>query len=375
MAGTSSVSRVVALEEAFLHPRVWDLFPEPLQRKYQPVRARLSDVGAERIRLMDAAGIDVQVLSHVQPGVQVLSDEQAQLAVAVSREVNDWLAAAVAAHPGRFAGFAMLPTQSPADAADELQRAVRDLGFKGALINGHSNGHYLDEPSFDVLLGRAESLGVPIYIHPTDPPPAVTDCYYAPFDSALVPTWGWPVETGTHLLRLICAGVFDRHPNLKIIVGHMGEVLPFCFTRLNVGLTMAGWLLGAESDRKDVPQPPMRRSVGYYLRENVFITSSGVFDVPVFDCARAMLGLDNLMFSVDYPFQDNFAAMEFLQRCKLSPEDKERFAHRTAEKLLKLDDRRGEIDIGSGPVGDSWYRLRSRAKSRIGRALISALVK
>ena len=367
---TKSVSRVVALEEAFLHPRVWDLFPESLQRKYQPVRARLSDVGAERIRLMDAAGIDVQVLSHVQPGVQVLADEQAGLAVAVSRDVNDWLAEAVAAHPARFAGFAMLPTQSPADAADELERAVRDLGFKGALINGHTNGRYLDEPSFDVLLDRAESLGVPIYIHPTDPPQAVTDCYYAPFDAALVPTWGWPVETGTHLLRMICAGVFDRRPNLKVIVGHMGELLPFCFTRLNVGLTMAGWLLSAEADN-----PPMRNSVGYYLRDNVFITSSGVFDVPVFDCARAMLGIDNLMFSVDYPFQDNFAAMEFLERCDLSPADKERFAHRTAEKLLKLDDQQGEIGIGSSAVGEAWYRLRSRATSKIGRALISALVK
>jgi predicted TIM-barrel fold metal-dependent hydrolase len=367
---TKSVSRVVALEEAFLHPRVWDLFPESLQRKYQPVRARLSDVGRERIRLMDAAGIDVQVLSHVQPGVQVLADEQAELAVAVSREVNDWLAVAVAAHPARFAGFAMLPTQSPADAAEELERAVRDLGFKGALINGHTNGRYLDDPSFDVLLGRAESLGVPIYIHPTDPPQAVVDCYYAPFDSALVPTWGWPVETGTHLLRLICDGVFDRHPDLKVIVGHMGELLPFCFTRLNVGLTMAGWLLSTEADG-----PPMRNNVGYYLRENVFITSSGVFDVPVFDCARAMLGLNNLMFSVDYPFQDNFAAMEFLERCDLSPEDKERFAHGTVEHLLKLDDQPGDIGVASAAVGDAWYRLRSRAKSKIGRALISALVK
>src|ERR1700730_1658247 len=143
MASTSSVSRVVALEEAFLHPRVWDLFPEPLQRKYQPVRAPLSDGGAERMRLMDAAGIDVQVLSHVQPGVQVLADEQAELAAAVSREVNDWLAAAVAAHPGRFAGFAMLPTQSPAGAADELARAGRDLGCQSALLHGHTNGHYL----------------------------------------------------------------------------------------------------------------------------------------------------------------------------------------------------------------------------------------
>jgi predicted TIM-barrel fold metal-dependent hydrolase len=213
-------------------------------------------------------------------------------------------------------------------------------------------------------------LSVPIYIHPTDPPQGVTDCYYAPFDAALVPTWGWPVEAGTHLLRLICAGVFDRHPNLKVIVGHMGELLPFCFTRLNVGMTMAGWLLSADAD-----DPPMRNSVGYYLRENVFVTSSGVFDVPVFDCARAMLGLDNLMFSVDHPFQDNFAAMEFLDRCDLSPADKERFAHGTADQLLKLDDQRGEIGIGSPAVGDAWYRWSSRAKSKIGRTLISALVK
>ena len=325
-----AASRVVALEEAFLHPRVWELFPQPLQRKYLPVRDRLSDVGAGRIRLMDAAGIDVQVLSHVQPGIQLLAEEQAELAVRVSRDVNDWLAAAISAHPARFAGFAMLPTQSPVDAADELERAVRDLGFKGALINGHTNGHYLDEPSFDVLLGRAESLGVPIYLHPTDPPPAVADRYYAPFDSALVPTWGWPVETGTHLLRLICSGAFDRHPNLKVIVGHMGELLPFCFTRLNIGLTMAARLLG------DTTGIPMHKSVADYLNENVFITSSGVFDVPVFDCARAMLGMDNLMFSVDYPFQDNFAAMEFLNRCDLSPADRERFSHGTAEKLLKL---------------------------------------
>jgi predicted TIM-barrel fold metal-dependent hydrolase len=366
---TKSVSRVVALEEAFLHPRVWELFPEPLQRKYRPVRVRLSDVGAERIRLMDAAGIDVQVLSHVQPGVQILTDEQAELAIAVCREVNDWLARAVAEHPSRFAAFAMLPTQSPADAAAELQRTVDDLGFKGALINGHTNGRYLDDPSFDVLLAQAESLGVPIYIHPTDPPPAVVDRYYAPFDTALVPTWGWPVETGTHLLRLICAGVFDRHPDLKVIVGHMGELLPFCFTRLNVGLTMAGWLLGDQ----DEAHPPMRNTVGYYLRENVFITSSGVFDIPVFDCARAMLGLDSLMFSVDYPFQDNFAAMEFLQRCGLSGEDKERFAHRTAETLLKLDGRHG--GVRSAALSDAWYRVRSRATSKIGRALISALVK
>lgn len=367
MAPAKSVSRAMALEEAFLHPRVWDLFPASLQQKYQPVRTRLSDVGTERIRLMDAAGIDVQVLSHVQPGVQIVPDERAELAVAVSVEVNDWLADAIAAHPTRFSGFAMLPTQSPSHAADELERTVRDLGFVGALINGHTNGRYLDDPSFDVLLGRAETLGLPIYIHPTDPPQAVADLYYAPFDSALVPTWGWPVETGTHLLRLICAGVFDRHPNLKIIVGHMGELLPYCFSRLNVGLTMAGWLLAPEFE-------VMRNSVGYYLRKNVFITSSGVFDTPVFDCARAMLGLENLMFSVDYPFQDNFAAMEFLHRCDLSAADKERFAYRTAEELLGIGNRPPSTRTATS-LSDAWYGLRSRAKSRLGRTLISALVK
>jgi predicted TIM-barrel fold metal-dependent hydrolase len=363
--------RVVALEETFLHPRVWDLYPESLRQKYRPVRARLSDVGTQRIRHMDAAGIDMQILSHVQPGIQMLADSQAELAVAVCREVNDWLAETIAAHPARFAGFAMLPTQSPPDAAAELERAIRDLGFVGALINGHTNGRYLDEPSFDVLLARAESLGVPIYIHPTDPPRPVSDVSYAPFESALVPTWGWPVETGTHLLRLICAGVFDRHPNLKIIVGHMGELLPYCLTRLNVGLTMAGWLSAPESDNQ-----LMRNNVGYYLRKNVFITSSGVFDVPVFDCARATLGLENLMFSVDYPFQDSFAAMEFLQRCDLSADDKERFAHRTAETLLRLDDRpRAARKAARAGLGDAWYRVRARTQSRVGRALISALVK
>jgi predicted TIM-barrel fold metal-dependent hydrolase len=370
MVPVKPVSRVVALEEAFLHPRVWDLFPESLQQKYQPVRARLNDVGAERIRQMDAAGIDVQVLSHVGPGVQILLDEQAELAVAVSREVNDWLAEAIAAYSARFAGFAMLPTQSPSHAADELERSVRDLGFVGALINGHTNGRYLDDPSFDVLLDRAETLGVPIYIHPTDPPPPVSDVYYAPFQSGLIPTWGWPVETGTHVLRLMCAGVFDRHPNLRIIVGHMGELLPYCFTRLNLGLTMAGWLIDQDEQRTG-----MRNNVGYYLRTNVLITSSGVFDVPVFDCARAMLGLDNLMFSVDYPFQDNFAAMEFLQRCDLSPDEKERFAHRTAESLLKLDGRPPSTRAAGASIGDAWYRLRARTQSKIGRALISALVK
>jgi len=322
------VSRVVSLEEAFLHPRVWNLYPDGLQRRYAHLKERLSDV-AQRISLMDDAGIDLQVLSHAHPGVQIIPDRDADLATTICRDVNDWLAATVGAYPTRLAGFATLPTQSPDAAAAELHRAVNHLGLKGALINGHTNGRYLDDPAFDKLLGTATELGVPIYLHPTDPPEAISQIYYQPF-SALIPSWGWPVETATHLLRLMCAGVFDRYPDLTIIVGHLGELLPYCYTRLDAGLTQA---MGAL-----VPHTGMRNrnSAAHYLKTNVFATSSGVFDQPVFDCAVAMLGIDRLMFSVDYPFQDSETAMEFLRHCALSPDDKERFAHGNADQLLKL---------------------------------------
>jgi predicted TIM-barrel fold metal-dependent hydrolase len=243
-----SVSRVIALEEAFLHPRVWELFPGLLQDSYKVVKKRLTDVGPDRLRLMDAAGIDLQVLSHVQPGIQILADSEAPLAVKVCREVNDWLADVVTRYPARFAGFAMLLTQSPADAAVELERSVSELGFKGALINGHTNGRYLDDPSFGALLERAQALDVPIYIHPTDPPRAISDVYYEPFSGSLVPTWGWPVETGTHLLRLMCAGVFDRYPGLKIMVGHIGELIPYLLH------SPQSW---AHSNGKPTPRAPM----------------------------------------------------------------------------------------------------------------------
>jgi predicted TIM-barrel fold metal-dependent hydrolase len=375
MVTNSRPSRVIAIEEAFLHPSVWEHFPIEWQKKFEVMKAKLTDVGPARIRHMDAAGIDMQVLSHVQPGVQLLED--AALSIRLSTEVNDWLAEIVATYPTRFAGFAMLPTQSPKDAADELERTVTKFGFKGALINGHTNGVYLDDPSFDVLFERAVALDVPIYIHPTDPPQQVTDTYYSPYSEAIVSTWGWPVETGTHLLRLICSGVFDRYPELKIIVGHMGELLPYCFTRLNLGLTMADWLIAvqAKKDGQAHEVASMQKSVGYYMKKNIFITSSGVFDQPVFNCAHAMLGLTNLLFSVDEPFQDSFAGMEFLDGIDLTPEEKEWFAHGCAESLLKLEGTIGVNGSSRRSFGDRVYEAQTRLKSRAGRALISALVK
>jgi len=324
---------------------------------------------------MDAAGIDLQVLSHVQPGVQLIDDPA--LAQSLCVEVNDWLGDVTATFPERFAGFAMLPTQAPELAADELERTVKRHGFKGALINGHTHGRYLDDRSFDVLFDRAQALDVPIYIHPTDPPQVVIDHYYEPYASVIVPTWGWPVETGTHLLRLICGGTFDRFPDLKIIVGHMGELLPYCSTRLNRGLTMADWLLSVQARKSGDSHGiiGMRNSFSFYMKRNVFVTSSGVFDQPVFECARAMLGLDNLLFSVDEPFQDSFEAMAFLANTNLTGGEREMFAHGTAERLLHLDSRIAGGRNSQRSAGDALYRFKARAKSSVGRALIGALVK
>lgn len=365
----ASGTRVIALEEAFLHPKVWDLFPPNFQKQYGLVKGSLTDIGPERIRQMDAAGIDLQVLSHVQPGVQMVQD--AGVAIEVCREVNDWLGDVVKTFPTRFAGFAMLPTQSPEDAAKELERTVTKLGFKGALINGHTNGKYLDDESFSVLLERAQALDVPIYIHPTDPPEQVVDTYYRGYDAPLITGWGWPVETGTHLLRMMCGGVFDRYPKLKIIVGHMGELIPYCLTRLNVALTMGTWMMGAgQASGNGRRRNFMQKNVLYYMKENVYVTSSGVFDQPVLDCAVQMLGIDNLMFSVDSPLRDNFEAMAFLRSAKLPPADKEKFAHVNAERLLRLGP-----GVREPRHTSSLYSFRVKTKSRVGRALIGFLTK
>ncbi len=369
-------ARIIALEEAFLHPKVWEHYPDWLQQRFRLVKPRLMDVGPERIRRMDAAGIDLQVLSHVQPGVQALTD--AGLSVALCREVNDWLGEIVRAYPERFAGFAMLPTQSPPDAADELERTVRQHQFKGALVNGHTNGKYLDDRSFSVLLSRAEALDVPIYIHPTDPPPPVIDAYYENYP-ALIPAWGFLVETGTHLLRMIVSGVFDRHPKLKIIVGHMGELIPYTMARLAQALTFGEWLIRAEAARAAHIAPSsagMERSLNYYMSRNVFITTSGVFDQPVFECAKAYINIDNILFAVDDPFRDNIEGVDFLRSVNLSAADREKLAHGNAEQILKIPRADGTVTTRSAiGFAANLESLRARIKSRLGRALINALIR
>jgi predicted TIM-barrel fold metal-dependent hydrolase len=366
--GEKPITRIIALEEAFLHPKLRELYPASYVKLLDMLKGRLTDVGPERIRRMDAAGIDLQVLSHVQPGVQTLERDTA---IRLSREINDWLGGIIQKYPTRFAGFAMLPTQSPMDAADELERTVVQFGFKGALINGHTNGHYLDEDAFSPILARAQALDVPIYIHPTDPPQAIIDSYYKN-SPAMMQSWGWQVETGTHLLRLISSGVFDRFPDLKIIVGHMGELIPFGLKRINTALTMGNWLLASQSKGADsTAGAGMQKNLLYYMRANVFITTSGSFDQAALNCAIAELGIDNILFSVDDPFGDNFEGVDFLKNADLSSEDKEKLAHLNAEGILKLSS--GTTSRRS--PGLSLYSFKAKAKAKMARTLMSFLVR
>ncbi|MGB9371956.1 MAG: amidohydrolase family protein [Halobacteriota archaeon] len=286
---------------------------------------KLCDLDDRRIADMDAARIDVQVLSLTSPGVEQL---EAAEAVALARETNDRLADAVQRHPSRLAGFAALPTAAPDTAADELERTVREYGFKGACINGHVRGRYLDDPFFWPILERAETLQVPLNLHPTLPPqPVIAASYagnFAPEATRLLAmaAWGWHIETAIHVLRLILGGAFDRYPGLQLVIGHFGETLPFMLPRL---------------DRSLPPQvTKLERPIGAYLRENVHYTFSGFNYTATFLDLLLEVGVDRIMFSADYPYSSMVEARTFLDQLPVSPADKERIAHGNAERLLRL---------------------------------------
>ena len=304
-------------EAARDHPRV--------AAGYEKLIEQLCDLGDGRIAAMDAAGIDVQVLSLTSPGVEQLDAPEA---VAFARETNDLLVEAVRRHPSRFAGFAALPTANPEAAADELERTIREHSFKGALINGHTRGRYLDDEFFWPILECAEALGVPIYLHPTPPPrPVVEVSYagnYAPEVAALLSTaaWGWHMETATHVLRLILGGAFDRYQDLQFVVGHMGEALPFMLPRLEIALP------------GEVTK--LERPVVSYLRENLHYTFGGFNWVQAFLDLVLQVGVDRIMFSTDHPYASMTQARAFLDRLPVSPADRERIAHGNAERLLRL---------------------------------------
>jgi predicted TIM-barrel fold metal-dependent hydrolase len=290
----------------------------------QAINAKLLDVGEGRIADMDAAGIDMQVLSVA---VNTLDKLDSVTANDLARDANDRMAAAVRARPDRFAAFATLALHEPEEAAAEFERCVRQLGFKGVMLNGTANGQFFDNPRFTPIFETAQALDVPIYLHPAPPPKPVMDAYYGGLPGTLgfflsTAGWGWHVETGMHCLRLIIAGVFDRFPRLKIIIGHMGENLPFSIAR-------AEMVMGRATTN-------LKRSIGEYFREHFYLTTSGYFTTPPFLCMQQVVGIDRILFSVDYPFSSNTLGREFLDSLAVSPEDMEKLTHRNAEKLLKL---------------------------------------
>jgi uncharacterized protein len=329
--------RIVALEEHYTVPRIVAPIPTDLiARRGFPTdpdfawaqttkRAELADLGDARLADMDASGITVQVLSVAGPGADLVPS---QAGIDMARAYNDALAEACTRHPTRYRGFAHLPMLSPDAAADELERTVRDLGFHGVLVNGATDGRFLDEPAFEPILARAEILDVPIYLHPGIPTQPVRNAYYdnlpGNFSFTLaLSAWGWHADTAIHALRLVLSGALDRHPRLKIVIGHMGEGLPFMLDRIDE-------TTAAEAKAR------LTRSVRQSILDQVWITTSGFFTMAPFMAALMSFGADRILFSVDYPFASNARARGFLDALPISPADRAKIAHGNADHLLRL---------------------------------------
>jgi len=314
--------RVVAIEEHHIVPEMSSY----MDMSWLPpvVQARLHATADERLADMDAAGIDVQVLSVVLPTPQMLP---AETAVPLAAKANGELHDMVSAHPDRFAAFATLPVTVPEAAAAELERAVSELGFVGTMISGTIGGRFLDDPVFGPILETAARLNVPIYLHPGPPPKPVADVYYTGFAKSInqvlaTAGYGWHYETSLHALRMILGGVFDRLPDLKVILGHLGEGIPFHLPRID--------------DMFPPPAGLLTKPVSGYFHEHFWVTTSGYFYDGPFRLTQEMFGDDRLIFSVDYPFADNRRACDWFGRLDLAPEVREKIAHGTADELLRL---------------------------------------
>jgi len=284
----------------------------------------LPEIGEKRLKTMDDAGITVQVLSNAGPAADLVPGPDG---IALARGVNDHLAEAIARHPDRFAGFAALPMQSPDAAPAELSRTVKELGFVGVMVNGTTEGRFLDHPSYDGLLAAAVALDVPLYIHPHIPPAPVRQAYFSELPEGAgrvleTAGWGWHSETALHLLRMVVAGTLDKHPRLKIIIGHMGEMLPMMMARID------------QVFQHDIAH--LQRPIARAIHDQVWLTTSGIFDQPPFIAALQTFGIDRILFSVDYPFAPNAAGRKFLNNVALAPADMTKLTHGNADALLKL---------------------------------------
>jgi 5-carboxyvanillate decarboxylase len=335
----------IATEEAFAPPKMLDMYRKLLASGYDDpgftslwgfylgspspratrIIERLQDLGEGRIRDMDERGIDRQIIAVTAPGVQVLSRDDA---VGMAVEANDMLGEACGKHPDRYTGMAACAPQAPAEAAKEIERAINKLGFKAVIINGHTQGEYLDAPKFFPILEAAAALNAPIYIHPTGMPKAMVHHFLeSGLDGAV---YGFGVDTGLHALRLIVSGVFDRLPNLKIIIGHMGEALPFWQYRIDY-MHQAG----VRSQRYDFLKP-LKKKASEYLRDNFYITNSGVAWEPAIRFTQENVGVDNTLYAMDYPYQCDVEEVIALDAMTMDLPTKKKFFQTNAEKVFNL---------------------------------------
>jgi 2,3-dihydroxybenzoate decarboxylase len=289
-----------------------------------PLVERLGDIGDRRIADMDASGIDVQILSLTSPGVQVFD---AATATSLATDTNDQLAEAIRRYPTRFAGLAAVAPHDPKAAVREMDRSVRQLGLKGVIVNSHTRGEMLDDPKFWEIFEAAEALNVPIYIHPQAPPAAMIGPYVERgLEGAL---WGFAAETGLHVLAIIRSGALDRFPRLRLVVGHLGEALPFWLYRLDYMNKTArpGIRTGAAS---------LNRRISEYIKENVFITTSGMAWAPAITFVQSVVGVDRVMYAMDYPYQFEVYEVEATDQVPISDEDKKKLFQTNAENVFAL---------------------------------------
>ncbi|MBV8192402.1 MAG: amidohydrolase [Alphaproteobacteria bacterium] len=331
--------RRIAVEEAFVTPDVAAGWREILARPdvepgfaklggimmspaARPLVDRLLEVGPQRLARMDAAGIDLQVLALTAPGVQVLDTG---LAVRLAAEANDFLAEAIAAHPNRFAGLAAVAPQDPKAAAREIERAATRLKLNGLIINSHTRGERLDLPKFAPVLEAAEAFDMPIYLHPREPASAMVAPY---LDYGLYfATWGFSAESGLHAMRLIMSGTFERYPRLRIILGHMGEAIPFWLQRID-NRHAAQVHVGASQRLQKKPSE--------FFRDNFLITTSGFMSMPALRLCLDVLGVERILFAVDYPYENDSEAVRFMDEAKITEDERRQIYQSNAERVFKL---------------------------------------
>ena len=325
----------IALEEAFAVKGAEEYTPQLLKlREFRQCEAQLQDITEMRIRVMDEGEIEIAVLSATSPSIQGLRD--AKMEVETAQIWNDYIAEAIQPHPDRLRAFACLPMREPDAAARELERAVKELGLAGALINGYDNAGdqtpiYYDAPEYLDFWKTAEALDVPVYIHPRTVPDN-RETTYMGLPELKGAAWGFHIETAEHVLRMIVSGLFDKVPNLKIFLGHLGELLPFWCWRTDHRIQKEGW----DGEVAAANGRPRELSVSDYIRRNIYVTTSGMFYTPALEHVLKVMGPDRVMYSVDYPYENPVEANEWFNTLELDPDVLRAIAYDNAKRLLKL---------------------------------------